>query len=230
MMFRSILKRLLRNVHNYLSLLERTPHKFGMPHSFLFFLAMALTCVPAKLACQDFVLQGEENGVSVYTRAEEDGQLSVRVETEIASTVPRVKATLDDAERYAEWVHRCDGAYIVEGGQADSYLFVSGIDMPFPFGDKEVVARIQQHVRPDGSLVRLIVGDAEAVPASGRDRPGVYEGEWVVTPLTGHGVSIRVTVRTDAGAGLPLWLRKEVMTGGPVKTVINLRRRLEAAR
>ena len=201
-----------------------------MPHSFLLFLAIALTCVPAKLVGQDFALQGEEEGVSVYTRTEKDGQLSVRVETEVASTVPRVKATLDDAARYDEWVHRCDGAYIVEGGEEDNYVFVSGIDMPFPFGDKEVVARIRQRLRPDGSLVRLIAGDPAAVPASGRDRPGVYDGEWVVTPLAGERVSIRVTVRTDAGAGLPLWLRKEVMTGGPVKTVINLRRRLEAAR
>ena len=200
-----------------------------MLHRFFLLLVVA-TCGPAYLFGQDFVLEDEAEGIAVYTRGEEDNQLSVRVITVVRTDVPTVQRTLDDAANYREWVHRCDGAYIVAGGAADDYVFVSGIDMPFPFRDKEVVARVTQELRTNGTLVRTIAGKPEAVAHTGRDRPTVYDGEWIITPLPNGEVNVQVTVRTDAGAGLPQWLRKEVLTGGPVKTVANLRRRLEAAK
>ena len=186
-----------------------------------------LTCGPV-LAQTDFELEEESDGVTVYVRPEANGEFSVRVETTVATDVAGVKAVLDDAGHYVDWVHRCDGAYIVEGGQPDDYVFVSGIDMPFPFRDKEIVARVVQYDKSDGTMVRSIVGEPGAVaPTSGRDRPGVYVGEWVVRPLTDRQVHVQVTVRTDAGNGVPMWLRKEIITSGPAKTVGNLRRLLE---
>ncbi len=164
----------------------------------------------------------------MYTREERGGELSVRVVTRARTQVQRVREVLDDAPAYPEWVHRCDGAYVVPGGSVDDYVFVSGIDMPFPFGDKEVVARIHQYFTDDGVFVRTITGDPTAVPDTrGRDRPGVYTGEWRVIPLSGGRVELSCTVRTDAGSGLPSWLRREILTGGPARTVANLRRRLE---
>ncbi|WP_116124231.1 hypothetical protein [Lewinella sp. IMCC34183] len=178
-----------------------------------------------------FVLQTEEDGVRVYVRDESAGELSVRVVTQAATTLPRVRRTLDEASRYDEWVHRCDGAYIVPGGTANNFVYVSGIDMPFPFRDKEVVARVRQWVDAAGVLTRTITAEPGAIPPTdGRDRLTVYGGEWVIRPLADGEVELQCTVRTDAGAGLPGWLRKEIMTGGPARTVANLRRRLEAAR
>ncbi|CAH1000435.1 hypothetical protein LEM8419_01588 [Neolewinella maritima] len=198
----------------------------------LFFLLLC-TCGPALLFGQvsdGFVLQSTDDGVSVSVREESNGDMSVRVSTEARAQVQGVGAVLDHAKGYSEWVHRCDGAYIVAGGQPDDYVFVSGIDMPFPFQDKEIVARVTQVVDSSGVLTRTITGSPHAIPATkGRDRPTVYNGEWIVRPLPDGRVHLQVTVRTDAGAGLPNWLRKEIMTGGPVKTVLNLRHRLEAA-
>ena len=193
------------------------------------------TCGPAHLMAQDgqydFVLDADDDGVQVYVREETNGEMSVRVMTRARTQVQAVRTVLDDAAGYPNWVHRCDGAYIVAGGKADDYIFVSGIDMPFPFGDKEVVARVTQHVDRQGVLTRTIAGSPQAIPPTqGRERPAVYDGEWVVSPQTDGTVTLQVTVRTDAGSGLPTWLRKEIMTGGPVKTVTNLRRMLEGRR
>ena len=197
-------------------------------------LLLLCTCGPATLMAQveaaDFVLDTDDDGVQVYVREELNGEMSVRVTTRARTQVQAVRAVLDDAAGYPDWVHRCDGAYIVAGGKADDYIFVSGIDMPFPFGDQQVVARVTQRVDERGVLTRTIAGSPQAIPPTqGRERPTVYNGEWVVSPQTDGTVMLQVTVRTDAGSGLPTWLRKEIMTGGPVKTVTNLRRRLEAA-
>ena len=188
-------------------------------------------CVLAQTA-DGFTLQAEDDDVRVFVREEANSDMSVRVITVARAEVAAVKATLDDAESYSEWVHRCDGAYVVKGGSPDNYVYVSGIDMPFPFRDKEVVARINQWINEQGVLTRTITATPHAVPnENGRDRLTVYSGEWVVSPLPGERtVELQCTVRTDAGSGLPGWLRREILTGGPAQTVANLRRRLEAAR
>ncbi len=197
--------------------------------SLLLLLALG-TCVRAQ-ETDGFDLETEDDGVQVYTRDEAGDDLSVRVITRATATMDRVRATLDDAERYDEWVHRCDGAYIVPGGEDNDFIYVSGIDMPFPFRDKEVVARVIQETDGRGVLTRRITARPDAIPPTeGRDRLGTYSGVWVITPLPSGEIELQCTVRTDAGAGLPGWLRREIMTGGPARTVANLRRRLEATR
>ncbi|MCP9235078.1 START domain-containing protein [Lewinella sp. JB7] len=192
-------------------------------------MAIFCSCVRAQNS-EGFTLESEDDGVQVFLREELAGELSVRVRTQARAPMRRVREVLDDAPRYPEWVHRCDDAYIVGGGQVNDYIFVSGIDMPFPFRDKEVVARVRQSTDGRGVLTRTITVAPSAIPPNrSRDRQEVYAGEWIVRPLASGGVELQCTVRTDAGTGLPSWLRKEVMTGGPARTIANLRRRLEAS-
>ncbi len=193
-------------------------------------LLLLSTCVRAQ-APSDFVLEANADGVKIFVREEPNGDMTVRATTKARAQVPEVRAILDDAVAYPQWVHRCDAAYILEGGAADDYVFVSGIDMPFPFRDKEVVARVLQHTDVNGQYTRTITAEPGAIPPNkGRDRQTTYFGEWRVTPLSPTQVVVEVTVRTDAGAGLPNWLRKEILTGGPARTMVNLRQRVEAAR
>ena len=204
-----------------------------MAHLLPFFMIMALSLVPGRGFCQsEWTLELEEDGVKVYVRPEANDDMSVRVEATTTRSVAEVQSVIDEVDKYPQWVHRCGEAYRVPGGTDDEYVYYSHIDLPFPFTDKEVVARITQSVDVEtGILTRLITSEPEAVPpVKGRDRLAVYEAKWQVGP-TGDGlVSIICTCRTAAGAGLPNWLRTEIMTGGPAKTVKNLVARLEAKR
>ena len=194
-------------------------------------LFFALSLVPVLVVAQgEWALELEEDGVKVYVRPEANDDMSVRVKTTSSASVTQVQATIDDVAAYPEWVHRCGTAYRVAGGADDDYVYYSHIEMPFPFTDKEVVARIRQSVDDStGTLTRTISSEPGAVPpVKGRDRLEVYEAEWKITPMKDGNVSIVCTCRTAAGAGLPNWLRTEIMTGGPAKTVANLVDRLEA--
>lgn len=199
-------------------------------HDRLLLLLFLVLCTGVRAQNNDgFLLDSEEDGVSVWIRAEKNGDMSVRVETVVRNTVEGVRMLLDDADRYPEWVHRCASARILSADDGSDYLFVSRIDLPFPFSDKVVVAGVRQRVKADGSLVRTIVAQPDAIArVKGEERLQVYYGEWIVSPDSPtHTVTVNCTVRTDAGAGLPDWIRREILTGGPVKTMANLRRRLE---
>ena len=200
---------------------------------FLIVVTVAMSLVPCELPGQreGWALEVDEDGVVVYVRPEAGSDMSVKVSTVARTTVAEVQRVLDDAAAYPEWVHRCAGAYVIPGGAPNDYVYYSHIDLPFPFQDKEVVARIQQYVLSEtGVLVRNITAEPDALPPpKGRDRLLAYDARWTVTPLPQGTVEITCQVRTSAGSGLPMWLRTEILTGGPAQTVKNLRRRLETA-
>lgn len=177
----------------------------------------------------DFTLEATDEGVAVFIRPEADGQLSVRVRAEASASVAAVQAVIDAPAAYPAWVHRCAEAYVLPGGTPAAYTYYSRLDLPFPLADREVVAAIVQSVDAHtGILTRRISATPDALPANrGCHREAVYEAEWLLTPLPAGRVHIQCTVRTAAGAGLPRWVRKEIMTGGPVKTVKNLVKRVE---
>lgn len=191
---------------------------------------LALTQVQGQAqATNTFTLKTAEEDVKVYIRQETNDDMSVRVTTTAKAKVSDVQAVLDDAAAYPEWVHRCKEAFILPGGTPSEYVYCSRVNLPFPFQDREVVASIAQSTDPGtGALARKIVCTPDRLPPTkGYNRETVYEALWVVTPNDADGIDISCTVRTAAGNGLPNWMREEIMTGGPVKTLRNLVARLE---
>ena len=172
----------------------------------------------------EFQLELEKDGVKVYVRTEAGDAITVRVDAVAASTPERVKTVLDNAPGYPDWVHRCAEAYVLPGGSTDDYVYFSLVDMPFPFSDKEVVARIHQRWNADRTtLTRTIVAEPSAIPPhDGRHRLESYDAEWTITREANGYVSISCVCTTTAGSGLPNWLRKDILTGGPAKTMRNL--------
>lgn len=197
------------------------------------FLILALSLVPgAGFAQSEWELELAENGVEVFVKTEENDDMSVRVVAQARALPQAVQAIIDDAPNYPEWVHRCAGAYVLPGGTPDSYSYFSRIDLPFPFQDKEVVAKIVQSTHPEtGTITRTIVGTPDALPLNkGRDRLQTYDAVWTITPGGDGQVTISCTCKTAAGAGLPNWIRKEILTGGPAKTMANLVKLVEASK
>lgn len=171
-----------------------------------------------------FVLAEDDGTVRVYTRAEADGEMSVRVTAHSPAPVASVVAVLDAVDDYPAWVHRCAHAYALPGRTPAAFVYYSRVDLPFPFGDREVVAAVHQATDPaTGVWTRQISSRPDAVPPTdGVTRIVVYEAEWRLSPRPGGGTDLSCTVRTGAGKGLPRWLRRQVMTGGPARTVRNL--------
>lgn len=173
---------------------------------------------------QGFVLQTVEDEISVWVRPEANDDLTVRVAVKTATTVSAVRAVFDNAPAYPRWVHRCAEAGILSGGTANAYTYYSRVNLPFPFSDREVVAAITQSIDPKtGVFTRIINSTPDAMPLNkGVQRVKVYDSVWKVEPLPAGEALLTCTVRSAAGAGLPKWLRREIMTGGPVKSLKGL--------
>ncbi|WP_026232066.1 SRPBCC family protein [Neolewinella persica] len=178
---------------------------------------------------QGFVLQTDEDGVFVWVRPESNDDLTVRVAITARASVSEVRKVIDHASAYPRWVHRCEEAYVLPGGTPKAYSYYSRVNLPFPFSDREVVGAITQSVDVNtGVFTRIIKSTPTALPMNkGIQRVETYDSTWKVEPLSDNKVAITCTVRTAAGSGLPNWLRHEIMTGGPVKTMKGLVEELE---
>jgi hypothetical protein len=187
---------------------------------------LALSPNICSAQAEDWRLEGEEDGVQVYTRlVDEAGNvMAVRVVTEVLTTLSRVMQYLDEPRTYPDWVHRCAEARKFNARDANNYYYASCVDLPFPFRDREVVARISQRIDLQaGTLHRKIVSVPDEIPPTdGYDRVRQYEAIYTVQPVSSGKLRIECIVHTDAGSGLPNWLRREIMTGGPVKSMQNL--------
>lgn len=197
----------------------------------LFLIFMALTQVPglAQKEQGEYQLVAEEAGVRVYVRSDAKDILNVRVTTTARAKINAALSILDDAKTYPSWVHRCTEAFVLPGGTANRYTYCSRVKLPFPFRNREVVATVEQSIDPTtGVYTRRITNAPLALPASNDyDREKTYSGEWTISPNASGGIDISSTFRTAAASGLPEWVRKEVMTSGPVKTMQNFVARVE---
>jgi hypothetical protein len=181
---------------------------------------------------QGFVLQTTEDGISVWVRPEANDDLTVRGAVKTSTTVDAVRTVFDNASAYPNWVHRCEEAYVLSGGTNEAYTYYSRVGLPFPFSDREVVAAITQSIDPQtGVFTRIIKSTPDALPLNkGIKRVSTYDSVWEVNPL-GEGEAMLIcTVRSAAGSGLPNWLRREIMTGGPVKSLKGLLGELKGGR
>jgi hypothetical protein len=178
---------------------------------------------------QGFEAAGDDGPVRVYTRSESNNDMSVLVTTSARATVSAVRTIIANAPAYPTWVHRCEEAYVLSGGTDSAYTYYSRIKLPFPFQDREIVADISEHNNLEtGVLTRRIISRPDAVPLTkGVERIQAYPAVWTLAPAANNTVDITCLVRTAAGGGLPAWLRREIMTGGPLKTIQNLIRLVE---
>lgn len=170
-----------------------------------------------------------EDSIEVFARKESNGDMTIKIVCWAGTRVETIRNTLNATDKYPEWVYRCDSAYTLDATPDGSFTFVSKVDMPFPFRDREVVARVKQNIDANGILVRTIRSTPDRIPPNkGILRQQVYTSTWRAEPQPDERVKLTCTVRTDAGSGLPGWIRREIMASGPLRTIRKLRSRLNA--
>ncbi len=192
---------------------------FALRLGFIVLLAAASLQVGAQ---EDWTERKSEDNFKVYTKPAPGDNITVKtIATAKAAPADLVKI-LDDVPSYPEWVYHCAEAERLSGGKKDHFYYRSEVSLPFPFKNREVVAEVKQSF-VNGVFQRTISARPDYRPdPEGLERARVFEATWKITPRPGGGSDILTIVTTDAGSGLPSWLRNQIVTSGPIKSIGDL--------
>jgi hypothetical protein len=178
----------------------------------------------------EWTLQSEKEGVSVYTRNFPDSKFkAIRVELEVEASLSQMVAVLLDVDSGVNWVYGTKSSVLLKRISPTEVYYYSEVNIPWPFNNRDFIALLR--VSQD-SVTHVVTVDgptmADYLPAK-KDivRVARSEGKWVLTPIRRGRIHVQYTLRTDPGGELPAWLFNLFVAKGPSESIRNLKVQLQ---
>lgn len=191
-------------------------------------LVCLLALAPATALAGDWTQESSEKGrayaYELSSQQGEQGLVRYRVLGSVDATpdalVRAVRVIAADPSRAPEGQIRR-----LISQSADEFVVHTRIDLPLPFGDRDIVTRGVGSADADGTrrIHWKAIADVAAPPSDRVIRIQRAEGVWVFTPEQGR---TRVSYETymDLGGSLPDWLIQGILGGTVGETFENVAR------
>lgn len=175
------------------------------------------------IAQENWDLKLDREGIQVYIQevsgSPYDATLSVTVieDVRLASLV----ALIEDVEACPNWADRCKESYLYERISPVESLIYTNNHMPFPFKDRDVLARIIWTQDQTSGEVIMTSTSANGILAEvrGRHRLIYVDVNWKFLPLSSGAIEVSNFVHVDPGFLLPAWLTNRLIVETPFETM-----------
>ena len=177
----------------------------------------------------DWVLQKNENGITVYTRIAEGTHLKeVRVVNVVESSLSALVALLLDAKNYPNWIYACSEASVLKDINKQEQYQYQVTDVPWPVSDRDVASHFKIEQDSTTNIVSVTnTGQPEYIPSK-EDRVRVphFQSNYKFTPLGNGKVKVEFELYVDPGGSVPDWLINANIVTAPYKTTLALIKQL----
>lgn len=179
---------------------------------------------------ENWALQTEEDGISVYTHTFPDSRFkAIRAELELKASVSQMVAVLLDVNANAEWVYSTKSSILLRQVSPAELFYYSEVSVPWPFSNRDFIAHVK--VSQD-TVTRVVTVDGPTVADYLPEKKDIVrvarsEAIWVITPLGGGRIRVEYTLRMDPGGGIPAWVFNLFSTTGPIETFRKLKEQLK---
>lgn len=173
----------------------------------------------------DWVLQKNENGITVYTRYAEGTHLKeVRVVNEVSSSLSGLVALLLDVKNYPNWIYACSEAAVLKNVSSSEEYQYQVTDVPWPVTDRDVASHFKIVQDP---VTRVVTATNTGQPdyiAVKEDRVRVqhFQSNYSFTPLGGGKVKVEFELYVDPSGSVPDWLINSNIVTAPYKTTLSM--------
>ena len=197
----------------------------------IFFLILFCLCKVVSADSTDWVLQKNENGITVYTRYAEGSHLKeVKVVNEVTSSLSGLVALLLDVKNYPHWIYACSEASVLKNVSSSEAYQYQVTDVPWPVSDRDVASHFKITQDPVTKIVTANnTGQPDYIPQK-EDRVRVqhFQSNYVFTPMAGGKVKVEFELFVDPSGGVPDWLINSNIVTAPYKTTLALIKQLPA--
>lgn len=195
-----------------------------------------LTCLMSifflTLTAQDdqYVYQGEKNGIKVYFKESVDSPIKeLKLTMYFDAKISTIVAALNDIPEIPNWVYKTTGAKMMKRVSDREYYYYNKLDFPWPLSDRDLVLHSVFSQDPETKIAKSVsVGIPDYIPEEdGVVRIPETRIEWIFYPTTNGKVKLEYYLRSDPGGAIPAWVVNMAVDHGPIKSMTAFRNMLK---
>ncbi|MBI3384472.1 MAG: START domain-containing protein [Aquabacterium sp.] len=189
-------------------------------------LAPLLTPFSARADQSVWTLDGDSNGIAIYTRQLPGNPLKdFKGVMEINAPIKQVVATLADVSTMHEWFFLLREARFLQGqGPNDAYVYMA-INGIWPVRSRDVVAHVKVRQDPDTLAIYVDVESKDGIlpPQAEHVRMPNLKSSWTLRPLSATRTAVELEGHGDPGGAIPMGLANMVVTTIPRQSMDKMR-------
>lgn len=177
----------------------------------------------------DWKLKKEEEGIKVFVRDNAETKIKeLKLTTMLTTRLSSLVYVIADKNDYMDWVYSCSESKVLKQVNKKESYHYQVTDAPWPVTDRDLIlhTRIEQQANKQVDIDAVGIADYLG-EKSGRIRVPSYHAHWKIIPLGTGQCSVEYTVSVDPGGFLPKWVINMAISEAPVKTMLNLKKRLQ---
>jgi len=204
-----------------------------MNKEILLWFCLGFTSLLQVQAQDKWELKKNENGIEVYARQLANSKLKeIRVICELDATLAELVSVLQDVSNHKTWVYSTRNSYLVKKINANTLIYYTESDLPWPVSDRDLIVELQVNPQPENQqyIIRAKGISDYLPPKPNLVRVPYSLALWKITPVPGNKIKIDYTFSVDPGGSIPAWLINSTAAIGPYNSFIKLREILKSRR
>lgn len=176
-------------------------------------------------------LANEVEGVKVYTKSVEDSNLKeLKIEMWFKqTTLDEIIAVINDGTSYTDWLYKCMHAENIQRISPKEKIDYFQLDFPWPLSDRDIYNHAQ--MSQDSTTKQLTIKSDAVTTFSEKDgfvRVPSNRTRWYFFPKENGDIFLEYYTAPNPGGNIPNWLVNLVIDKGPTKTMLQLKKLVQA--
>ena len=180
---------------------------------------------------EDWKLEKEKDGISVYTRQPEGTNIKeFKATVEIQSEIQFLVDMVLDVEEYNQWMDNIKSAEVFQRINDDNFFVYSEINVPWPMTNRDLITKNKVNRDANSGAVHITLKGMEGIlpEKEGIIRMPEADGFWIFTPQKNGYISVVYQFLGDPGGSIPDWMINMFLVDGPYKSLTNMKRIAES--
>ncbi len=209
-------------------MLNLNPRPMYSPYLFVLPLCFYCCFLGTESFAQSWNLSKDQSGVKVYTRKKAGWDLKeFKGVIYVNTDMKRVEATLRDASRHSDWMHKTHDTRTVKRVSDNLFYVYSRIATPWPVSDRDNVTKYRfKYISEEEFYIYFENVSGLVAEKSGLVRIKKMEGFWHVKKVGNNRVQVTQQAVAEAGGSIPAWLANSGVVDAPYGTLLALKQRL----
>jgi len=191
---------------------------------------LVLNIISEAASAQSWEFSKEKDGIKIYIRKEPGKTIkSFKGVTDIHAPAEKIYTLIEDANHTDWWDKGITQVKVLLYEKDRRAQFYMVYDLPWPITDRDLCVDATVFIDKATGVSRITSVSAPALAPAEEDpiRIRDYRQTWTITPTGKESAHVELEGYADPAGSVPDWLTNMLLTDSPLKTIGEVRRRVE---